>query len=127
MAKTQTPGLKRIFKAYIYSMQGFKAGFVNEAAVRQELVLALILTIAAFMLSTSAVMLVLLVCMPWLTLMVELMNSAVEAVVDRIGSERHELSGRAKDLGSSCVFVMLCLTAFTWLVLLGERFELWTF
>ncbi len=121
MAKQQTPGLKRILKAYVYSMQGFKAGFVNEAAVRQELCLALILTVAAFFVATSALSLILLVLLPWLTLMVELMNSAVEAVVDRIGSERHELSGRAKDLGSSCVFVMLCLTAFTWVVLILDR------
>ncbi|MCR5536612.1 MAG: diacylglycerol kinase [Succinivibrio sp.] len=127
MVKQQPPGLERIFKAYTYSMQGFKAGFSNEAAVRQELVLALLLTAAAPFAASSAVSLVLLVLMPWLTLMVELMNSAVEAVVDRIGPERHELSGRAKDLGSSCVFVMLCLTAFTWIVLLSERLGLWNF
>ncbi|MBO6258113.1 MAG: diacylglycerol kinase [Succinivibrio sp.] len=122
MAKVQQKGLKRIFKAGIYSMQGFKAGWQNEAAVRQEMVLAVLLTIGAFFLADSGVKFLLLVIMPWLTVTVELANSAIEAVVDRIGMERHELSGRAKDLGSACVFVMLILTALTWLVIVLEHF-----
>ncbi len=120
--KVQQKGLKRVLKAAVYSYQGFKAGWINEAAVRQETVLAAILTIAAFFLAQSAEQLLLLIIIPWLTLTIELMNSAVEAVVDRIGPERHELSGRAKDLGSSCVFVMLCLTVLTWLVIALKNF-----
>ena len=122
MAKVQQKGLKSIFKSGIYSMQGFKAGWQNEAAVRQEMVLAVLLTIGAFFLADSGVKFLLLVIMPWLTVTVELANSAIEAVVDRIGMERHELSGRAKDLGSACVFVMLILTALTWLVIVLEHF-----
>ena len=64
--------------------------------------------------------------MPWLTLAFELMNSAIEAVVDRIGLERHELSGRAKDLGSACVFVLLVLTVFVWAVAIAEYLG-WSF
>lgn len=118
MAKTGATGLKRIFNASKYSMQGFKAGLKNEAALRQELVLGIVLTLIAIGVADSAVEFLLLALMPWLTFTVELLNSAIEAVVDRIGDEYHELSGRAKDIGSAAVFVMLCLTALTWIVIL---------
>ncbi len=121
MAKVQARGFTRIYRAFFYSMKGFKAGFVNEAAVRQELFLAIILTFVAMFVADSAVKFALLVIMPWLTLAFELANSAIEAVVDRISLERHELSGRAKDLGSACVFVLLVLTVIVWAVIIFER------
>ncbi|SFJ89169.1 diacylglycerol kinase [Succinivibrio dextrinosolvens] len=121
MAKVQKKGLVRIFNAYKYSMKGFKAGIENEAAIRQELVLAAIMTVAAFFIFNSAVELVLLVVTPWIVVITELLNSAVEAVVDRIGPEFHELSGRAKDLGSAAVFVALAVTLFTWGAIIAER------
>lgn len=126
MAKVQARGLTRIYRAFFYSMQGFKAGFLNEAAVRQEFVLALVLTPIAFFVATSVVSLLMLIIMPWLVLAFELANSAIEAVVDRIGPERHELSGRAKDLGSACVFVLLVLTVVVWIALIAERLG-WSF
>lgn len=126
MAKVQARGFTRIYRAFFYSMRGFKAGFVNEAAVRQEFVLAVILTIGAFFIASSISSLLWLIVMPWLTLAFELMNSAIEAVVDRIGLERHELSGRAKDLGSACVFVLLVLTVFVWAIAVAE-FLGWSF
>jgi len=113
MAKVQKKGLVRIFNAYRYSMKGFKAGIENEAAIRQELVLAAIMTPLAFFFYDTLSELVLLVLTPWIVVITELLNSAVEAVVDRIGPEFHELSGRAKDLGSAAVFVALCITVFT--------------
>lgn len=118
MAKTGATGIRRIINAGKYSMQGFKAGLKNEAALRQELVLGTILTLIAFGAAENVVEFLLLVIMPWLTFTVELLNSAIEAVVDRIGDEYHELSGRAKDIGSAAVFVMLCLTALTWIAVL---------
>lgn len=121
MAKVQKKGLVRIFNAYKYSMKGFKAGIENEAAIRQELVLAAIMTVAAFFIFNSAVELVLLIVTPWIVVITELLNSAVEAVVDRIGSEFHELSGRAKDLGSAAVFVALGVTLFTWAAIIVEH------
>ncbi|MGN0893422.1 MAG: diacylglycerol kinase [Succinivibrio sp.] len=127
MAKVQKKGLVRIINAYKYSMKGFKAGIENEAAIRQELVIASVLTVAAVILryatdlGFSTLELIALVAMPWLTVVAELLNSGIEAVVDRIGTEFHELSGRAKDLGSAAVFVMLILTLFTWAVLLIEH------
>lgn len=121
MAKVQKKGLVRIFNAYKYSMKGFKAGIENEAAIRQELVLAAIMTVAAFFIFNSAVELVLLIVTPWIVVITELLNSAVEAVVDRIGPEFHELSGRAKDLGSAAVFVALGVTLFTWATIIVEH------
>ncbi len=124
MAKKQTPGLKRIVKAAGYSMKGFKAGLENEAAVRQETLLAVILTVLAFFIYQDLSELLLLIILPWLTVAFELANSAIEAVVDRIGSEWNELSGRAKDLGSACVFVLLILTLITWVAVLLEYFRI---
>ena len=118
MAKTGAQGMRRIINAAKYSKQGLKAGLKYEAALRQELVLGIVLTLIALAVADSGVELVLLIIMPWLTFVVELLNSAVEAVVDRFGDEYHELSGRAKDLGSAAVFVMLVLTALVWLILL---------
>ena len=123
MAKVQKKGLVIIFNAYKYSMKGFKAGLENEAAIRQEFVLAIILTIVACVFfNNDVVKLILLIAMPWLTVVAELLNSAVEAVVDRIGTEYHELSGRAKDLGSAAVFVMLILTLVTWILIVLTKF-----
>ena len=123
MAKVQKKGLVRIFNAYKYSMKGFKAGLENEAAIRQEFVLAIILTIVACVFfNNDVVKLILLIAMPWLTVVAELLNSAVEAVVDSIGTEYHELSGRAKDLGSAAVFVMLILTLVTWILIVLTKF-----
>ena len=122
MAKVQKKGLVRIFNAYKYSMKGFKAGLENEAAIRQEFVLATILTIVSVFVFDGVSQLILLIAMPWLTVVAELLNSGIEAVVDRIGTEYHELSGRAKDLGSAAVFVMLVLTLLTWVLILVNNY-----
>ena len=122
MAKVQKNGLVRIFNAHKYSMKGFKAGLENEAAIRQEFVLATILTIASVFVFDGVSQLILLIAMPWLTVVAELLNSGIEAVVDRIGTEYHELSGRAKDLGSAAVFVMLVLTLLTWVLILVNNY-----
>ncbi|MEE0890491.1 MAG: diacylglycerol kinase [Succinivibrio sp.] len=122
MAKVQKKGLVRIFNAYKYSMKGFKAGLENEAAIRQEFVLATLLTIASVFVFDGVSQLILLIAMPWLTVVAELLNSGIEAVVDRIGTEYHELSGRAKDLGSAAVFVMLVLTLLTWVLILVNNY-----
>ncbi|MCR5085656.1 MAG: diacylglycerol kinase [Succinivibrionaceae bacterium] len=125
MAKVQRKGLDRIARAAVYSMKGFRAGLENEAAVRQEMCLATLMTVGAALMASSLVELLLLVAFPWLTLAFELINSAVEAVVDRIGTEYHELSGRAKDLGSACVFVLLILTAVVWCAFIGGHLGWW--
>jgi len=110
-------GLTRIIKATGYSFQGLRDAFKYESAIRQELLLLIILTPVALLLNVSNVEKILLIAPLVLVFIVELLNSAIEAVVDRIGSEHHILSGRAKDIGSAAVFVSLCLTAFIWFMI----------
>lgn len=97
-----------------YSFQGLKAAWLNEAAFRQELLLAVILSISAFFLSVTTLERVLMIGSLLLVLIVELINSAIEAVVDRVSDDWHELSGRAKDIGSAAVFVALLLALLVW-------------
>jgi diacylglycerol kinase (ATP) len=114
MAKPQNTGFKRIVNATFFSCAGLRAAWRNEAAFRQECALAIVLTPAAFWVGDTAVERSLLIGTCWLVLIVELLNSAVEAVVDRVGTDHHKLSGQAKDLGSAGVFVSLALTALVW-------------
>ncbi|GAK84816.1 diacylglycerol kinase [Vibrio ponticus] len=118
MKPKSTHGLKRIFNATRYSWQGLVAAFKNEAAFREEILLAAVMLPVAFWLDVTQVERILLIATVVLVLIVELINSAVEAVVDRIGSERHELSGRAKDIGSAAVLLAMLLTAYTWATIL---------
>ena len=107
-------GFKRIALAGVYAVAGIRAALANEAAFRQEALLALVFVPLACLLDVAPVERVLLVGVTLLVLVVELLNSAVEAVVDRIGPELHELSGRAKDMGSGGVLVALVLWAWVW-------------
>ena len=118
MAKPGKSGIARIIDATGYSWKGFRAAFKHEAAFRQELLLLLVLTPLALWLGDDGVDYALLIGSLLLILMVELLNSAVEAVVDRIGPEHHELAGRAKDVGSVAVFVALVNAALIWLFVL---------
>ncbi|MBU6952310.1 diacylglycerol kinase [Hahella sp. HN01] len=111
-------GIKRIILATGYSINGLRAAWRNESAIRQEMVAALILVPLALFLSVTMVEKILMIGSVLLVLIVELINSAIEAVVDRIGAERHELSGRAKDMGSAAVLVALSLAMFTWIGIL---------
>ena len=122
MANAHNTGFRRLVNATFFSLAGLRAAWRNEAAFRQECVLVAILTPAAFWLGQTAVERALLIGSSWLVLIVELLNSAVEAVVDRVGTDHHKLSGRAKDLGSAAVFVSLALTALVWGLMLVERF-----
>ncbi|GIC76275.1 diacylglycerol kinase [Moritella sp. F3] len=116
--KPGTTGLTRIIKATQYSFKGLYAAFKYESAIRQELLLLLILTTIALLLDVTNIEKILLIASLVLVIIVELINSAIEAVVDRIGTEYHQLSGRAKDIGSAAVFVSLCLSVFVWLMIL---------
>ncbi|ELP9499568.1 diacylglycerol kinase [Vibrio diabolicus] len=120
--KPGNTGLKRIVKATGYSIQGLKAAFKHEAAIRQELALLSIAVILAWLVDVGMVERILMIGVVVLVLIVELVNSAIEAVVDRIGIERHELSGRAKDIGSAAVMVALAFAGFTWLYILASRY-----
>lgn len=107
-------GIKRIILATGYSFLGIKAAFQHEAAFRQELLLSMILIPLAFWLDVEPLQRVLMVASLFLVIIVELINSAIEAVVDRISLEKHGLSGRAKDLGSAAVLGSLLLLAYIW-------------
>ncbi|MBG5894702.1 diacylglycerol kinase [Providencia hangzhouensis] len=119
---SQVKGFTRVIKAAGYSLKGLKAAWVNEAAFRQESVAAIIAIFITFYLDISYIDRILLVSSVVLVAIVELLNSAIEAVVDRIGSEYHELSGRAKDIGSAAVFVSIGLALFIWALVLWQRY-----
>ena len=114
MAKPGKTGLSRIIDASKYSWLGYKAGFINEAAFRQELFLAVILIPVASIFSETSVELALLLGSLFLVLIVELLNSGIEAIVDRVSDEQHELSGRAKDLGAAAVMTALINVFVIW-------------
>lgn len=114
MQNKSPQGLKRIIKAGKYSCQGLKAAFKNEAAFREEVLLSIVMIPAAFWFDVSQVERMLMVCTILLVLLVELLNSAIEAVVDRIGPEHHQLAGRAKDMGSAAVLIAMILCGYVW-------------
>jgi diacylglycerol kinase (ATP) len=118
MANSGNTDVGRILKASIYSWQGLKAAYHNEEAFRQELILALILIPLGLYLGEGGVEKVLLVASVLFLLLVEVLNSAIEAVVDRFGEEQHELSGRAKDMGSAAVLIAISIVVLTWVLVL---------
>jgi len=115
MTKRGGKGVGRLYRAFGWSMSGLKATFQHEAAFRQELLLCLILTPLALYLGRTGVEKALLIGSLLLVLIVELLNSAVEAAVDRISLENHDLAGRSKDMGSAAVFLSLLNMAIVWL------------
>lgn len=107
-------GLTRVFRALFNSFAGFRSAYQTEAAFRQELWLALLLIPASFWAGNTVIERLLLVGSVLLVLIVELLNSAIEAVVDRISVERHDLSKHAKDVGSAAVLLSLINCAAVW-------------
>ena len=118
MANQNAKGLKRLVNACFFSIAGFKATWEHEEAFRQEVALCVVTTPLALWLGASNIEKVLLIGSVVLVLLVELLNSAVEAVVDRVGFEHHELSGRAKDIGSAAVMLSLIWAGVTWALIL---------
>lgn len=124
MAKPGYTGLTRIIKATGYSWQGLQAAWQNESAFRQEVALALIMLPLAFVVGQTMMEVALLIALLGMVLITELLNSAVEAVVDRVGHEHHDLAGRAKDMGSAAVFISLALAAIVWGMMALKNFLL---
>ncbi len=114
MAYSGNTGLTRLRKAAVFSWQGFRAAYRHEEAFRQEVWLALVLIPTAFFVTDSALERIVLIVSVLLLMLTEILNSAIEAVVDRFGQERHELSGRAKDMGSAAVFLAMLIVAVSW-------------
>lgn len=107
-------GVPRILDATKYSWQGLKGAWLSEAAFRQELALAMVLIPLAFVLGGTTGEIAIMLLTLGVILMAELANSAIEAVIDRIGPEQHPLSMRAKDIGSALVFIALLFTGIVW-------------
>lgn len=115
-------GWRHLVHSTRYSLKGLKAAFLHEAAFRQELGICVVLLPLAAWIGQEPVEWILLVGSCLLVLIVELLNSAIESVVDRIGPDRHELSGRAKDIGSAAVMLSLVIAGLTWGLLAWQRF-----
>ena len=112
-------GIRRLINALFYSISGLTLAFRHESAFRQEIALAAVLIPLACILPVGAIERVLLIASVLLVLIVELLNSSVEAAIDRIGFDTHRLSKRAKDLGSAAVLVALTALFITWVLLAG--------
>jgi diacylglycerol kinase (ATP) len=113
-------GLRRLINALGYSLKGFRSAFRHEEAFRQEALMAAVLVPLAFFLNISGPSRAMMVASVLLVLIVELLNSAIEAAVDRVSLENHRLAARAKDIGSAAVFLSLTNVAVVWgLVLLA--------
>ncbi len=121
MGKTGVTGIRRIINAAGYSWKGICSAYKHEAAFRQELWLAIVLVPAGMYLGETVLDKAILVCSVLFVLVVELLNSAIESVVDRVSNEHHELAGRAKDMGSAAVLIALIITAIVWAAVLIER------
>jgi diacylglycerol kinase (ATP) len=111
-------GIKRLINAIGYSFSGFKAAFQNEDAFRQEVFLTIVLVPLAFYIANNSLEIVLLLFSTLLVPIVELLNSAIEATVDRISLEQHKLAKRAKDIGSAAVFLSLVNLSAVWLIII---------
>ena len=114
-------GPRQVWNAFRWSMKGLRAAWRHEASFRLEAMLAVVLVPLGLWLGDGGVEKLLLVLAPLLVLSAELLNSAIEAVVDKVSPEFNELAGRAKDMGSAAVFVLLVLVALSWALILLPR------
>jgi diacylglycerol kinase (ATP) len=117
-------GISRILHAGLNSYTGLRHNFIHEAAIRQEIIAAMIMIPFACWLDVSTSERLLMICAVLLVIIVELLNTAIEATVDRIGLDYHELSGLAKDTGSAAVFFSLLLCTIVWLTIVIPLLDL---
>ena len=122
MAGSRNRGIKRIINAFNYSQAGFRAAWKNEEAFRQEIMAGIIFIPAGFLLGATGTQRAVLIFSYLIIPLVELLNTAIEAIVDRVGMEKNELSKRAKDVGSASVFLSICIAAIMWVLIAWDRF-----
>ncbi len=120
MSIEKNTGIKRLFFAFIYSMQGLYAGIRHESAFRQEFILLIVMATVSFFLDVTALERFAMISVLLAVLIVEALNSAIECVVDRVSTDNHKLSGRAKDYGSLAVLLTLIIAAGTWILILTD-------
>ncbi len=118
MQSENNVGVRRLINALRWTVKGFRSTFKNEEAFRQEVFLTLVLAPLGLWLGDNGIERALLIGPLLIVLIVELLNSAIESVVDRISTEQHKLSGRAKDQGSAAVFISLLLVVVCWVLVL---------
>lgn len=118
MANQNAKGFKRLVNACFFSAAGLKATWEHEEAFRQEVIIFIVATPLALWLGETAIEKLLLIGSLVLVMLVELLNTAVESIVDRVGFDHHELAGRAKDIGSAAVMMALVWAAVTWAAIL---------
>lgn len=121
MPRDNPTGIGHFIQAFVNSMRGLQAVFRHEAAARQELLFAVVMSVIAFCLADTLAVLLILLILPWMILVVELLNSAIEKTLDRISQEEHELAGRAKDMGSAAVFMMAFITCAAYLIVIINK------
>lgn len=122
MIVTKSTGLARFYHATRYSIKGIRAAYASEPAFRYEVWIAAPMMPLAFLVAETGLQLGLLIAAVLLVLMMELLNTAIEAIVDRAGTEFHQLAGLAKDLGSATVFLSLLVTAVVWGGVIWDNF-----
>jgi diacylglycerol kinase (ATP) len=122
LGNSKSRGIRRLLNALHYSLAGIKAAWIHEEAFRQESILIVLVVPLGIWLGETGVQRAILVGIYFIIPLTELLNSAIEAIVDRMGEERHELSGRAKDLGSAAVFLSICIALIVWIIIACERF-----
>ena len=122
MKKIKIRSIRALTRAFRYSMAGLKAAWRSEEAFRTEVLLLVLVIPAGLWLGISGAQKALLIGVYFIVIVVELINSAIESLVDRMGPDHHVLAGRAKDLGSAAVFVSLLTVAVTWGIIAYDRF-----
>ena len=122
MENKKSRGIRRLVNAFRYSCAGFKAAWRNEEAFRQETILAIFVVPGGLWLGTTGTERALLVGIYLMIPLIELINSAIESIVDRMGPERHVLAGRAKDMGSAAVLLIICIAIIVWGLIAYSRF-----
>ncbi|MFA5904345.1 MAG: diacylglycerol kinase [Desulfobacula sp.] len=122
MEKKTSKGFERIINAFKFTLKGVRSAWANEEAFRQEALVLILVVPAGLLIPETFVQKGLFICVWLLVLVIELLNSAIESVVDRIGYEKHPLSGQAKDMGSAAVFIGICLSVIIWISIICERF-----
>lgn len=122
MARDKDRGIKRIVNAFRYTFAGLKAAWIHEEAFRQEIFLLIVIIPLGIWIGVSGTQRAILIGFYLIIPLTELLNSSIEVIVDRIGEERHVLSGRAKDLGSAAVFLSICIAVITWGIIGCGRF-----
>ena len=124
LAKGKNRGVRRIINAFRYTYAGLKAAWIYEEAFRQEILLLIFVVPLGIWVGASSTQRAILIGFYLNIPLTELLNSSIEAIVDRMGEEHHALSGRAKDLGSAAVFLSICIAVITWSIVGCERFFL---